>query len=75
MKSTDSGRKVFGGGGITPDEKYGTVKLSIFQRRMGYQGGPNAFYRFANHYFAGKKPELPANWQPDERWWISSRRS
>jgi len=66
VKSTDSGRKVFGGGGITPDEKYGTVKLSVFQRRMGYQGGPNAFYRFANHYFAGKKPELPANWVPDE---------
>jgi carboxyl-terminal processing protease len=66
VKATDSGRKVFGGGGITPDEKYASPKLSIFQRRMGYQGQPNAFYRFANTYFGTKKPELPKGWQPDD---------
>src|SRR5208283_1733853 len=47
VKSTDSGRKVYGGGGITPDEKYEAPKLSLFQRRMGPTEGPNWFYRFA----------------------------
>lgn len=66
VKSTDSGRKVFGGGGITPDEKYATVKLNLFQRRMGPEQGPNWFYRFANSYFKTDKPALPVGWQPDE---------
>jgi carboxyl-terminal processing protease len=66
VKATDSGRKVFGGGGISPDEKYTTPTLSIFQRRMGRQGGADWFYRFANTYFGDKKPVLPTNWQPDE---------
>jgi carboxyl-terminal processing protease len=66
VKATDSGRKVFGGGGITPDEKYDASKLSIFQRRMGPQEGVNWFYRFANSYFKTEKPVLPVNWQADE---------
>jgi carboxyl-terminal processing protease len=66
VKATDSGRKVFGGGGITPDEKYAAVKLNIFQRRMGPQLQPNWFYRFANTYFGTAKPSLPVGWQPDE---------
>jgi carboxyl-terminal processing protease len=67
VKLTDAGRKVFGGGGITPDEKFASPKFSIFQRRLGiYPNTPNAFYRFANRYFAGKKPVLPVNWQPDD---------
>ena len=66
VKATDSGRKVFGGGGITPDEKYVNPKLSIFQRRMGRQGGADWFYRFANIYFGDKKPVLPVGWQPDD---------
>lgn len=66
VKATDSGRKVFGGGGITPDEKYVTPTLSIFQRRMGRQGSADWFYRFANLYFGDRKPTLPVGWQPDE---------
>jgi carboxyl-terminal processing protease len=66
VKATDSGRKVFGGGGITPDEKYAVPKLSIFQRRMGRQGAADWFYRFANTYFGEQKPTLPTNWQPDD---------
>jgi carboxyl-terminal processing protease len=66
VKATDSGRKVFGGGGITPDEKYVNPKLSIFQRRMGVQGGADWFYRFANTYFGDKKPVLPTGWTADE---------
>ncbi len=67
IKSTDSGRKVFGGGGITPDEKYPTVAYTPFERRMvvvptrGVYPGP--IYNFASTYFAGKKPTLPEGWQ------------
>jgi carboxyl-terminal processing protease len=67
IKSTDSGRKVFGGGGITPDEKYPTVPFTPFERRMvvvptaGVYPGP--IYNFANTYFTGKKPTLPEGWQ------------
>src|SRR5262249_39243858 len=31
MKTTDSGRQVYGGGGISPDEKYSGPKLNRFQ--------------------------------------------
>jgi carboxyl-terminal processing protease len=66
VKATDSGRKMYGGGGITPDEKYAAVKYSIFQRRMGPQGAANWFYRFANNYFGDKKPVVPQGWQPED---------
>jgi carboxyl-terminal processing protease len=66
VKLTDAGRKVFGGGGITPDEKFASPKYSIFQRRLGiYPNTANAFFRFANEYFSGKKPVLAVNWQPE----------
>jgi carboxyl-terminal processing protease len=69
VKSTDGGRKVYGGGGITPDEKYLPAHTNIFQRRLSPYGGnagpPDAFYHFADTYFSGKKPQVPANWQPD----------
>jgi carboxyl-terminal processing protease len=64
VKSTDSGRKVFGGGGIRPDEKYPTPSYSIFARRL-QPFGPGQIYHFANVYFAGKKPSLPEGWQVD----------
>src|SRR5262249_2237211 len=66
VKATDSGRKMYGGGGITPDEKYATVRLNLFQRRMGPQNSPNRFYQFANRYFGAKKPVLQTGWQPDD---------
>jgi len=66
VKATDSGRKVFGGGGITPDEKYPTPKRSIFQLRTEARAdAPNSFYRFANQFFAGRKTDLPVTWQAD----------
>src|ERR1039457_6935175 len=65
VKSTDGGRKVYGGGGITPDEKYVTHS-NVFQRRLQrYIGSPETFYHFADAYFGGKKPHLAENWQPD----------
>jgi carboxyl-terminal processing protease len=74
MKSTDSGRKVYGGGGIMPDDKYATPTYSVFERRMQVASNttpntgvyPGPIYRFANTYFAGKKPSLPEGWQPSE---------
>jgi carboxyl-terminal processing protease len=68
VKATDSGRKVYGGGGITPDEKYATVRASLFQRRLSpFQWqSPDMFYRFASEYFGADKPNLPQGWQPDD---------
>jgi carboxyl-terminal processing protease len=70
VKATDSGRKVFGGGGITPDEKYPSPKYSVFQRRLTLGqplgGYADSFYHFASSYFGTKKPELPAGWQPND---------
>ncbi|HEY1341213.1 MAG TPA: S41 family peptidase [Bryobacteraceae bacterium] len=62
VKPTDSGRKVYGGGGITPDEKYPGPHLNPFQRRVLSSG---SFYHFGNVYFGGSRPSLPANWEPD----------
>jgi carboxyl-terminal processing protease len=65
VKSTDGGRKVYGGGGITPDEKY-AAHSNVFERRLQpYIGGPGTFYHFADTYFSAKKPHLPEGWQPD----------
>jgi carboxyl-terminal processing protease len=62
VKSTDSGRKVFGGGGVTPDEKYPNPTTNVFQRRVFNSG---VVFHFGNTYFAGQKPSLPDGWQPD----------
>ena len=34
VKPTDTGRKMYGGGGITPDEKFEPPKPTLFQRRI-----------------------------------------
>jgi len=62
VKSTDIGRKMYGGGGITPDEKFESPKPSIFQRRIF---NSSVIYRFASTYFGAAKPTLPQNWSPD----------
>ena len=62
VKATDTGRKMYGGGGITPDEKYDPEKSTQFERRIF---NSSTIYRFANTYFGAAKPSLPANWAPD----------
>jgi len=62
VKPTDTGRKMFGGGGITPDEKYTPEKATLFERRIA---NSSYIFRFASMYFGSKKPELPKNWAPD----------
>ena len=49
VKLTDSGRTVYGGGGITPDEKIDPVKANHFQDSL-YQH--YAFFDFSKHYLA-----------------------
>jgi carboxyl-terminal processing protease len=47
VKLTDSGRPVYGGGGITPDVKIDTPKSNNFQDILMEQF---VFFNFANHY-------------------------
>jgi carboxyl-terminal processing protease len=49
VKLTDSGRTVYGGGGITPDEKIAVPDLDHFQIAML---GHYAFFDFSKHYLA-----------------------
>ncbi|MGH9657985.1 MAG: S41 family peptidase, partial [Bryobacteraceae bacterium] len=62
VKMTDSGRTVYGGGGISPDEKFVTPKMDVFQGRLLVKF---AFFNFAKHYFATHEAKLPKNWAPD----------
>jgi carboxyl-terminal processing protease len=49
VKLTDSGRTVYGGGGITPDEKIGNPKQNRFQDSLFIH---YAFFNFSTHYLA-----------------------
>jgi carboxyl-terminal processing protease len=49
VKLTDSGRTVYGGGGITPDEKIDQLKSNRFQDAMLIH---YAFFNFSKHYLA-----------------------
>ena len=49
VELTDSGRTVYGGGGITPDEKIPNMDLNDFQQRLLYK---DVFFHFAPVYVA-----------------------
>src|SRR5450432_269912 len=53
VKLTDSGRTVYGGGGITPDVKIDAVKSSHFQDSLLQH---YAFFNFAKHYAVTHHP-------------------
>jgi carboxyl-terminal processing protease len=53
VKLTDSGRTVYGGGGITPDYKIATPKGNHFQDDMLQH---YAFFNFAKHYMVDHHP-------------------
>ena len=60
---TDSGRTVYGGGGITPDEKFTPAKLNRFQSDLLRK---SAFFNFSKRYFGTHDPQkLPKGWEPD----------
>jgi carboxyl-terminal processing protease len=49
VKLTDSGRTVYGGGGITPDERIDNLKSNHFQDTLLIH---YAFFNFSKHYLA-----------------------
>jgi len=51
VKLTDSGRTVFGGGGITPDVKIKAFKTTHFEDTLLIK---YAFFNFAKHYLANR---------------------
>jgi carboxyl-terminal processing protease len=61
VKLTDSGRTVYGGGGITPDEKIDTPQPNRFQDELMFR---NAFFRFAPVYIADHN--IDKNFQVDD---------
>ncbi len=52
VKMTDSGRTVYGGGGITPDIKIATIKSNKFQDLLLEK---YTFFNFAKHYVINHK--------------------
>jgi carboxyl-terminal processing protease len=65
VKMTDSGRTVYGGGGITPDEKFPPQMMNAFQRRVQFPI-PGEFFHFGSVYFGADAPHLPQGWSPDD---------
>jgi carboxyl-terminal processing protease len=63
VKQTDLGRTVYGGGGITPDEKFEEPKLDQFQNAALRK---NAFFSFSADYFSKHDTKLEKGWNPDE---------
>jgi carboxyl-terminal processing protease len=63
VKQTDLGRTVYGGGGISPDEKYEAPKLDAFQLNIARK---NAFFNFSASYFSSHSTKLNQGWVPDE---------
>ena len=64
VKSTDSGRTVYGGGGITPDEKYVPAKYNKFQTELLRKF---TFFNFAAKWFGARSDsKLPKGWAPDD---------
>lgn len=61
VKLTDSGRTVYGGGGITPDEKIDTPKSNRFQDELMYK---DVFFKFAPIYLS--KHTVAQNFQVDD---------
>src|SRR5664279_6315276 len=63
VKMTEGGRTVYGGGGITPDEKYETAKLDRSQVDLFRNG----LFNFTRSYFGTHPATLPKGWMPDEQ--------
>ena len=63
VKMTDSGRTVYGGGGITPDENYKTESMDRLQSQL-YRNG---LFSFTGNYFASHSTTLQQGWKPDQQ--------
>jgi carboxyl-terminal processing protease len=62
VKMTDSGRTVYGGSGITPDEKF-TIEYKPFQLALLRRA---AFREYVPQFFCNHDVKLPQDWSPDE---------
>ncbi len=63
VRLTDHGRRVFGGGGITPDVRLTEQKANEFQRTLRFRYA--AFATYAQQYVL-KNPNLPEGWEPTD---------
>ncbi len=61
VKLTDSGRTVYGGGGITPDEKIDQPRSNAFETDVLINYG---FFNFTKHYLANRT--IPKDFQVDD---------
>ncbi len=61
VKQTDSGRTVYGGGGITPDEKIESPRANQFESSLLIHG---AFFNFTKHYLAHRS--IPKDFTVDD---------
>jgi carboxyl-terminal processing protease len=61
LKTTDSGRQVYGGGGITPDVKVPTPKANHFQETLLQH---YVFFNFARHYLINR--HVQRNFEVDD---------
>ena len=64
MKKTDSGRIVFGGDGIAPDEKYENPKATRLEAQLSSR---LAFFFYAPEFFATHDEHLSKDWKPDDQ--------
>ena len=64
MKKTDSGRVVFGGDGIAPDEKYDNPKLTSLEEQLT---GRLVFFFYAPEFFATHDEHLIKDWKPTDQ--------
>jgi carboxyl-terminal processing protease len=58
---TDSGRTVYGGNGIAPDEKFETPKMDTLESMLFREG----LFNFTRSYFGKRSTTLPKGWMPD----------
>jgi carboxyl-terminal processing protease len=63
VKMTEGGRTVYGGGGITPDEKYTEPVLDSLEVELMRK---SAFFNYTRSYFGTHDTSLPKNWMPDD---------
>ena len=63
VKMTDSGRTVYGGGGIKPDEQFTAPKFNKYQTELLRKF---VFFSFTAKYFGSREAKLPQGWDPDE---------
>ncbi len=62
-RKTDSGRTVFGGDGITPDEKYTPPMLTLLEAQLMRD---MTYFYFVAQYFGPREAKLDRTWQPGE---------